>query len=50
MGNIFDIINVPLGFLFRVIFMLVQNYGWALYDCNQAYSFAAFHEAAKIND
>ncbi len=30
MGNIFDIINVPLGFLFRIIFMLVQNYGWAL--------------------
>ncbi len=30
MGNILDIINVPLGYLFRYIFLVVQNYGWAL--------------------
>ncbi len=30
MGNIFDIINVPLGYLFRFIFLVVQNYGWTL--------------------
>ena len=27
---IFDIINVPLGYLFRYIYMLLQNYGWTL--------------------
>ena len=25
-----DIINVPLGWLFRIIYMIVNNYGWAL--------------------
>lgn len=25
-----DIINVPLGYLFRIIYMVVKNYGWAL--------------------
>lgn len=30
MGSIFDIINVPLGYLFRFIFLVVQNYGWTL--------------------
>mgnify|MGYP002572270877 CR=1 FL=1 len=28
--GIFDIINVPLGYLFRFIFLVVQNYGWTL--------------------
>ncbi len=27
---IFDIINVPLGYLFRYIYMLFENYGWTL--------------------
>ncbi len=26
----FDIINVPLGYLFRYIYMLLENYGWTL--------------------
>lgn len=31
MGGIFDIINVPLGYLFKGIYFLVgNNYGWAL--------------------
>lgn len=30
MGSIFDIINVPLGYLFRFIYMFIGNYGWAL--------------------
>lgn len=30
MGSIFDIINVPLGYLFRIIYLLVGNYGWTL--------------------
>lgn len=30
MGNILDIINVPLGYLFRYILLLVQNYGWTI--------------------
>lgn len=30
MGSIWDIINVPLGYLFRYIFLVVQNYGWTL--------------------
>lgn len=30
MGSIFDIINVPLGYLFRIIFQLIGSYGWAL--------------------
>ena len=25
-----DIINVPLGYLFRIIYMIVKNYGWSL--------------------
>ncbi len=25
-----DIINVPLGYLFRIIYLIVKNYGWAL--------------------
>jgi len=28
--GIFDIINIPLGYLFRYIYLLVQNYGWTL--------------------
>ena len=28
--GIFDIINVPLGYLFRFIFMIVKNYGWTV--------------------
>lgn len=28
--GIFDIINVPLGYLFRFIFLAVKSYGWAL--------------------
>ncbi len=28
--GIFDIINVPLGYLFRIIYLLVNNYGWTL--------------------
>lgn len=28
--EIFDIINIPLGYLFRFIYLLLQNYGWTL--------------------
>lgn len=28
--SIFDIINVPLGYLFRIIYLIVNNYGWTL--------------------
>lgn len=28
--GIFDIINIPLGYLFRFIYLIVQNYGWTL--------------------
>ncbi len=28
--GIFDIINIPLGYLFRYIYLLLQNYGWTL--------------------
>ncbi|MBR5236721.1 MAG: YidC/Oxa1 family membrane protein insertase [Clostridia bacterium] len=28
--GIFDIINIPLGYLFRYIYMFLQNYGWTL--------------------
>ncbi len=28
--GIFDIINVPLGYLFRFIYLLLNNYGWTL--------------------
>ncbi len=30
MGSFLDIINVPLGYLFRFIFLAVKNYGWTL--------------------
>lgn len=30
MGSIFDIINVPLGYLFRWIYWIVGSYGWTL--------------------
>ena len=28
--GIFDIINIPLGYLFRFIYMVLNNYGWTL--------------------
>ncbi len=28
--GIFDIINIPLGYLFRFIYLLLNNYGWTL--------------------
>jgi len=28
--RIFDIINIPLGYLFRYIYLLLSNYGWTL--------------------
>lgn len=28
--GIFDIINIPLGYLFRYIYLIFQNYGWTL--------------------
>ncbi len=28
--GIFDLINIPLGYLFRYIYLLLQNYGWTL--------------------
>lgn len=28
--HIFDLINIPLGYLFRYIYLLLQNYGWTL--------------------
>jgi len=28
--SIFDIINVPLGYLFRYIYMVLQDYGWTI--------------------
>ncbi len=28
--GIFDIINIPLGYLFRYIYIFLQNYGWTL--------------------
>ncbi len=28
--GIFDIINIPLGYLFRYIYFILQNYGWTL--------------------
>lgn len=30
MGSIFDLINIPLGYLFKGIYFVVGNYGWAL--------------------
>lgn len=30
MNSVFDIINVPLGYLFRGIYMFVGNYGWTI--------------------
>lgn len=30
MNSVFDIINVPLGYIFRWIYLLVGNYGWTI--------------------
>ena len=42
MNSVFDIINVPLGYLFKGIYALVSNYGWTIVIFTLIVKFAMF--------
>ena len=42
MNSVFDIINVPLGYIFRWIYLLVENYGWTIVLFTLLVKFAMF--------
>ena len=42
MNSVFDIINVPLGYIFRWIYLLVDNYGWTIVLFTLLVKFAMF--------